>query len=405
MARDLCSNVGCYLLFSILLSIVIGACSLRVFGDDGITIAIPVMTSEVNLDGNIGVDNEWKDAFVISFPGARSDGQNVTVYLKYEPNSKVLYGAFSIPGKSPVPSQSSEGIHFLFDTAGSINENLNNKDHDIAFYRDKTVRYFIGDKEKGWITNVTSVSSETELPLQDPFSKLDFRIITAADGWSGEFKIDLRSDPSLYGFSIVTQTDVTTRTGRQEPQSTRYPSTLNVTDPSTWTKISFKENATSGTARTVPDNIGSNAPENVSLTPGQVSENTTQPLENEGPKINITPLSPINVPAVSSTGTSVSYTATATDKEDGNITPECNPPSGSIFQIGSTKVTCTTKDSDDKEAVESLIVNVMELPWYQKPEYIVPIVTVIISSIIGPIVVARYGQKKRSKDRSNRKRQ
>jgi hypothetical protein len=444
---------------------------LPIFANDQNTIAIPTTEYPINLDGNVVSDNEWKDAYTISFPGARSDGQNVTVYLKYRSNDRVLYGAFTIPGRSSVPlqSDSNEGIHFLFDVTGSADEYLNGSDHDIALYRDGIVQYSIGDKEqKTWIENATSSGAlETELPLQDPFSKIDFRIIPTADRWGGEFGIFFKSEselPKLYGFSLVAETDVTTRTGEQIHKTTYYPPSSNRVNPSTWTKISFESTpfrppeliglqpsvnglkaTITGEARpsepdgeitnihidwgngeeenfknfpvshvysdpgsynimvTVTDNNGLNATERV-----PVSVNSTVQPANERPKISMSPASPINVRAISSAGTPVNYTATATDREDGNITPECNPPSGSIFPVGSTDVTCTAKDSAGNKVAASLMVNVMEvpnteLPWYQKPEYIVPIVTVIISSIIGPIIVGRYGQKKRSSDRNNRK--
>ncbi len=61
-------------------------------------------------------------------------------------------------------------------------------------------------------------------------------------------------------------------------------------------------------------------------------------------------------------------------------------------------------------AVTRLMINVIgppqtEPPWYLKAEYIIPIVTVIISSIVGPIIVGRYGQKQRSKNKNRRKKQ
>jgi hypothetical protein len=450
------------------------SCLLPVFASDQDTIAVPKTEYPINLDGNV-VDNEWKDANKISFPGARSDGQNITIYLKYESNDRVLYGAFRVPGRSSVPPQSdsNEGVHFLFDVTGGTKGYLDGNDHDIALYRDGIVQYSIGDKEQNiWIENATSSAAlETELPLQDPFSKIDFRIIPAADTWGGEFRIYFKSEselPKLYGFSLIAETDVITRTGEQIHKTTYYPPSSDRVNPSTWANISFTSipfrppqvdlqrsidglKATiTGEARpsesggqitnihidwgngeeenlknfpishiysdpgsynitvTVTDNNGLNATKRVPISVSVTALNSTEQPPNEVPKITMTPASSINVRAVSSAGTPVSYTATATDREDGTITPECNPASGSIFPIGPTNVTCTANDSAGNKAAASLMVYVMEvadteMPWYQKPEYIVPIVTVIISSIIGPIIVGRYGQKKRSRDRSNRK--
>jgi HYR domain len=58
----------------------------------------------------------------------------------------------------------------------------------------------------------------------------------------------------------------------------------------------------------------------------------------------------ITVNATSSQGATVTYTPpTATDESGDNPGPSvnCNPASGSIFPIGTTKVTCTASDSDD----------------------------------------------------------
>jgi hypothetical protein len=448
------------LLLGVLISaiILVVSCLLPVFAIDQNTIAIRTTQYSINFDGNVVFDNEWKDAYKISFPGARSDGQNVTVYLKYGPSDRVLYGAFTIPGRSSVPPQSdsNEGIHFLFDTTDSTNEYLDNNDHKIALYRDKVVQYSIGDKQGRWITNATSAPDETELPLQDPFSKIEFRITSAADRWGGEFKIYFDSEPMLYGFSLIVETDVITRTGEQTHKTMYYPPSSNRVNPSTWTKISFEGtpiinlrpsinglSATiTGEARpsepdgkitnmnidwgngeeenfkdfpvshtysdpgrynitvTVTDNNGSNAIKRIPLS----VNSAVQPPPNEAPKIIFNPASPINKRAVSSEGTQVIYSANATDREDGKITPECHPASGTNFPIGRTIVTCTAKDSAGNETKASLEVNVNEVPWYEKPEYFVPIVIAIISSIIGPILVGRYGQKKRTRDRSNRKR-
>jgi hypothetical protein len=44
-------------------------------------------------------------------------------------------------------------------------------------------------------------------------------------------------------------------------------------------------------------------------------------------------------------GAVVSYTATATDAQDGTLTPTCNPASGSQFPLGVTQVSCSATDS------------------------------------------------------------
>jgi GH35 family endo-1,4-beta-xylanase len=48
--------------------------------------------------------------------------------------------------------------------------------------------------------------------------------------------------------------------------------------------------------------------------------------------------------STSTKGATVTYAVTAGDTRDGAVTPVCTPPSGSLFPIGTTKVTCTATD-------------------------------------------------------------
>ena len=54
--------------------------------------------------------------------------------------------------------------------------------------------------------------------------------------------------------------------------------------------------------------------------------------------------------ATSPLGAVVTFTATAIDAEDGQLTPVCVPASGSTFVLGTTGVTCTATDSDGASA-------------------------------------------------------
>ena len=51
------------------------------------------------------------------------------------------------------------------------------------------------------------------------------------------------------------------------------------------------------------------------------------------------------VEATSPAGATVSYDATAVDNVDGPLTPTCTPPSGSVFALGATTVTCEATDA------------------------------------------------------------
>jgi glycine rich protein/HYR domain-containing protein len=68
----------------------------------------------------------------------------------------------------------------------------------------------------------------------------------------------------------------------------------------------------------------------------------------------------IDVPATNRTGAVVTYTATAEDVVDGPVTPECRPPSGSLFVIGSTEVICTARDAAGNLTTGSFTVSVAD---------------------------------------------
>ena len=62
--------------------------------------------------------------------------------------------------------------------------------------------------------------------------------------------------------------------------------------------------------------------------------------------------------AVSPAGAAVPYTATAVDSVSGELAPACSPPSGDMFAIGHTTVTCTASDARGNSASASFDVHV-----------------------------------------------
>ncbi|WP_082599493.1 HYR domain-containing protein [Nocardioides sp. Root151] len=65
-------------------------------------------------------------------------------------------------------------------------------------------------------------------------------------------------------------------------------------------------------------------------------------LDVEPPVVTV---SDETVEATGPDGAEVDYDATATDNVDGPLVPTCAPPSGSLFAIGATVVTCTATDA------------------------------------------------------------
>ena len=68
----------------------------------------------------------------------------------------------------------------------------------------------------------------------------------------------------------------------------------------------------------------------------------------------------ITTEATSAAGAAVDYTATASDLVDGPVTPTCSTPSGAVFPIGSTTVTCSAADVRGNESTGSFDVKVVD---------------------------------------------
>jgi GH35 family endo-1,4-beta-xylanase len=58
----------------------------------------------------------------------------------------------------------------------------------------------------------------------------------------------------------------------------------------------------------------------------------------------------VHATSTSTKGAKVTYAVTAGDTRDGAVTAVCTPPSGSVFPIGTTKVTCTATDKAGNKA-------------------------------------------------------
>jgi HYR domain len=68
----------------------------------------------------------------------------------------------------------------------------------------------------------------------------------------------------------------------------------------------------------------------------------------------------IVTPYTSVRGTSVRYTASASDRIDGPLTPDCAPASGALFKLGKTEITCTATDSAGNQARKSFTITIVD---------------------------------------------
>lgn len=89
----------------------------------------------------------------------------------------------------------------------------------------------------------------------------------------------------------------------------------------------------------------------------QVGSGTTTFVPDlEAPELTVP--DPITVDATGPDGTVVTFEATATDNFDPDPVVECTPPSGSVFAIGTTTVTCSATDDSSNVTEASFAVHV-----------------------------------------------
>src|SRR3990172_8741052 len=74
----------------------------------------------------------------------------------------------------------------------------------------------------------------------------------------------------------------------------------------------------------------------------------------------VTVPSDITIEATGPSGEVVTFTASASDLVDGSLTPICAPPSGSIFAIGDTTVSCDASDVHSNIGNDSFMVTVQD---------------------------------------------
>jgi hypothetical protein len=85
-------------------------------------------------------------------------------------------------------------------------------------------------------------------------------------------------------------------------------------------------------------------------------ENPPPPPDETPPTLNLP--GEITVEGTDTSGTNVSYSATASDDRDPNPTVTCTPSSGSFFPVGTTTVDCQATDASGNVATGSFLVHV-----------------------------------------------
>ncbi|MFL5844440.1 MAG: HYR domain-containing protein [Solirubrobacteraceae bacterium] len=94
---------------------------------------------------------------------------------------------------------------------------------------------------------------------------------------------------------------------------------------------------------------------------GGTSSSTVSVKRDATPPVLSVPAAPVVAAATSSSGSPVTYAATASDATSGAGTVVCAPLSGSVFAIGNTSVTCNTQDLAGNKATASFTVRVADV--------------------------------------------
>ncbi len=101
--------------------------------------------------------------------------------------------------------------------------------------------------------------------------------------------------------------------------------------------------------------------------------------DSQPPKL-ILPASPLEADAISEVGARVSYTASALDDFDGELTPYCSPESGYQFPVGTVNVVCKATDRAGNTALASFVVSVKQAAQEESPSVLLPF---LIMGIVG----------------------
>jgi hypothetical protein len=155
------------------------------------------------------------------------------------------------------------------------------------------------------------------------------------------------------------------------PPVVTVPSDMTVSATGSSTPVSFSASATDNVDGAVPVSCSPSSGSGFAVGTTTVTCTATDSSGNTGSAsfhVTVQDTTPPNVnisgvqtwTATGPSGATVTYTASATDDVDGNLTPTCSPASGSTFPPGTTTVTCTATDSSGNTGSASMDVSVVD---------------------------------------------
>ena len=179
---------------------------------------------------------------------------------------------------------------------------------------------------------------------------------TAGDSTSINYRITANNGDGLNGCNAADATSATV-TINAPAGVTANPGSLTFTSCGTDKAVVFSSNTPGDYEITA--SVSDSGPGTYNTNPAKF---TLHVLEEEDTNTPPTLSLPNNITAEATGpgGAAVSYTATASDAEDGSLTPSCTPPSGSTFALGTTQVNCSVTDSGGLEATGVFSVTVVD---------------------------------------------
>lgn len=197
----------------------------------------------------------------------------------------------------------------------------------------------------------------------------------AVDPTYGTFPVRLA--PGLMAFTC------TTTDGRGQTVSSSFAITVTIPPPTLTVPTSFTVYATSPAGATVTYTVSASSavygpltstctpPSGTTLAPGTTTTVSCTTSDQDGRVTtgtftvtvailppSLTVPAPIAVDSLAGTGATVSYATSASSLVYGTITPVCSTPSGSLFPVGVTTVTCTATDPGGRMTSKTFTVTV-----------------------------------------------
>ena len=265
-------------------------------------------------------------AFTPTAPGSRTADLRIDLASPLQPQDIALRGTGTI---TPPPSSSAVSVTGVSPASGTTKGGTSVTITGTGF----TALPAVTGVSFGGAAAQFTIDSGTQITATSPPGTGTVHITaTTPAGTSAATAADQFS---------YTQTATTTPSTPSTPGTTPSTSSTPGTTPSTPGTTPSTPGTTPSTPGTTPSTPGTTP--STSSTPPTLTLPPDQTVEATGPD-----------------RTTVPYTVSASDAQDGTLTPSCSPASGSVFPLGTTTVNCSVTDSAGLTATGSFTVTVQD---------------------------------------------